>query len=98
GGQVAQGGAVLGIPDSVLNIGAHPVPGLDGGGLGRGGHVGVGGDERVGVHVVDQAVQREDELVFRDGASAAGPRVGGDVAGTHPDPAHQAGSVGRPAG
>ncbi len=51
-----QRGAVLGIPDSVLDVGAHAVPGLDRYRLGGGGHVQVRGDERVRVHVRDEAV------------------------------------------
>ena len=89
---------MFGIPDTVFDVGAHPVPRLGRSGLGRSGHVGVGGDERVRVHVLDQTLQGEGELVFRDRAAAAGPRVGGDVGGGQPDPPHQAGSVGRPAG
>ena len=66
--------------------------------LGRGGHVQVGGDERVRVHVRDQAVQRQSELVFRDGASAAGAGVGGDSTRADLDSSHYAYGSRRPAG
>src|SRR5204862_47170 len=62
----------------------------------RGGHVQVGGDERVRIHVLDQTVQRQGELVFRDGAPAAGPRIGGDVGGADLDPPHHTHRAGWP--
>jgi hypothetical protein len=72
---------VFGIAETILDVGAHPVPCLDRDRFGRGGHVEVGGDERVRVHVLDQTVQRQGELVFGHGASAAGLWIGADVGG-----------------
>src|SRR5919106_1712719 len=46
---MTQGSAVLAVAEDVLDAGAPPVPALDRGGGGRGGHVPVGQHERVAV-------------------------------------------------
>jgi len=52
-GQVAQRGAVLGVAEQVLHLGAVPIPVLHRSGLFAGGHVEVGHHERVAVDGVD---------------------------------------------
>jgi hypothetical protein len=49
-------------------------------------------------HLVQSVVQREGELIGRDGAPSPGPRVGGDVFGVDADPAHDGVRVVGPAG
>ncbi len=48
---------MFGIADTVLDAGAHAVPCLMFDGFGAGGHIAVGGNERVGVGVIADALQ-----------------------------------------
>jgi hypothetical protein len=72
---VTQGGTVLGVPKHVFDLGAVPVPVLDGGRFGRGRHIQVGEDEQVAIDRVgvSQLIQRQDTLVEGAGCGAAAP-------------------------
>jgi hypothetical protein len=60
---------VLGVADSVFDVGAHPVPRLQRGGLGRGRHVEVSGDERACCAI------RSRSCVDRSTAPTCSPRI-----------------------
>ena len=84
-GQVAQRGAVLGVAEQVLHLGAVAVPVLDRGGALAGGDVEVGHDERVAVHgvQVSELGQGQGTLVGVQGAAPPGPRIRRHRSGGH---------------